>query len=206
MMDARWMVEGLQLTTLVGNDDDDDDNVTADTLPCGSSSKIVDVCYPKRRVCDAAAVATAAAAYTEHSAVDACRKLVVTLYAKVKACVVHIGGDFDATDDKQLAARAYFEYNQQYQLQRVALEKMRRNQRARPMFSPDGEDGGDWENEMGSHDGETTTSRAIAGIKTRVQAKQEADDIVQWFLKPRDTDDAMRTRKPISFRKSWIVV
>lgn len=196
MMDARWMVEGSQLTTLFGNDDD---GVTADTLPCGPLSKTANDCYPKRRICD---VATAD---TEHSAVDACWKLVAKLYAKVKACVVHIGGDFDVTDHEQLVARAYFEYNQQYQLQRVALEKMRRNQRARPMFSPDGDDG-EWENEMGSHDGETTTSRAVAGIKTRVQAKQEADDIVQWFLKPRDTDDAMRTRKPISFRKSWIIV
>lgn len=204
MMDAQMMLEGLELSV-----DVDDDNggagadATAGARPSGTSSRVADVCDRQDRICDG----TAPAASSQHPTVDSCRKLVVKLHAKVKACMVHIGGNFDVTDGKQLAARAYFEFNQQYQLQRHALERKRRHSAKRSPSDMSIADDGDKDrkNEMAEAP-DDTAAWAAAGIKTREQAKQKADDIVQWFTTPRDTDAAARTRKPISFRKSWIIV
>ncbi|VVC26669.1 Hypothetical protein CINCED_3A014946 [Cinara cedri] len=195
-MDAHRMLESLQLSIGV-----DSGGVTVGNVPCALVSEAAD--RDDRRNCRSSRI----------SGVDACRKLVAVLHAKVKACMVHIGGGFDATDDKQLAARAYFEYNQQYHVQRAALEKKLRLQRTRlKQLSSDGDgDGdGDGENEMTIKADKSktaiATARAAAGLKTREQAKQESEAIVEWFMTPKDSDDAKRTRKPISFRRSRIIV
>lgn len=133
-------------------------------------------------------------------AARACNKLVARLYAKVKSCMMHIGGDFDADDDQQLVARAYFEYHQQHQLQLATMETKDRYERSRNRRDADAGVAAADRELMAAH------ARAGAGILTREQTKRQADDIARWFSSPKDTDDALRSRKPISFRKSRIVV
>lgn len=128
-------------------------------------------------------------------AVDACRKLAETLYIKVKSCMVHIGGTFDVDDENQLMARACFAYDRQTQMQWNVVDTMDRKRRTQPHLQLP------VENIKGS-----TTDARVTGIMTRVETKQQADDIVRWCITPRDTDDTKRTRKPISFRKSRMVV
>lgn len=123
--------------------------------------------------------------------------------------MVHIGGHFDADDDNQLLARAYFAYNRQCQ--------WRRRRAAGPRSTPlavadaandaaDDDDGGGG----GGGGGDDASAAAVAtggdGPVTREQTKRRADDIVRYFTTPRDTDDARRTRRPISFRRSRIVI
>lgn len=117
-----------------------------------------------------------------------CQTLATTFRAKVKACMRHVGEDFNANDGLQLTARAYYEYNCQYQ-----MEKFRPWLRVEPTE--------DWSSAAVADTVEDTT-----GVTTREQTKLEADNVVRYFQTPRDTDDAKSTRKPISFRKSRIVI
>lgn len=132
-------------------------------------------------------------------AARACRKLVARLYAKVKSCMMHIGGGFNADDDQQLVARAYFEYHQQHQLQLVAMESKDRYQRFQNMRDEDAVEAVTDKKLMVAH------ARAGAGILTREQTKRQADDIARWYSSPH-TDDVLKSRKPMSFRKSRIVI
>ncbi|XP_060856647.1 uncharacterized protein LOC132934357 [Metopolophium dirhodum] len=179
MMDARQMLEGLRLKPCTVLDED------CTTVHEPSVVKSIDSA-PGCRTVDVSG---------KNPAVDACRKLSETLYAKVKSCMVHIGGVFDANDRNQLMARACFAYDRQTQLQwdTVATKDRKRQARASLQLP------------VGKAKASVTDARAT-GIMTRVQAKQQAEDIVQWCITPKDTDDARRTRKPISFRQSRIVV
>lgn len=127
------------------------------------------------------------------SAVDACRKLVVKVHSKVKPCMAYVGGrSFDANDGKQLTAQAYFTFKQQCQIQDAVLKKRNRN---RPPLL-----------KMEVAPKDRTAVAAAAGIMTREQTKQQAEEIVQWFLTPKDAENSLRSRKPISFRKARIAL
>lgn len=179
MMDARQMLEGLRLKPCTVLDED------CTTVHEPSVVKSIDSA-PGCQMVDVSG---------KNPAVDACRKLSETLYAKVKSCMVHIGSEFDFNDKNQLMARACFAYDRQIQLQwdTAATNDRKRQAQASLQLLV-----------------EKAKSSAIdakaTGIMTRVQTKQQAEDIVQWCITPKDTDDARRTRKPISFRKSRIVV
>ncbi|XP_060845250.1 uncharacterized protein LOC132924824 [Rhopalosiphum padi] len=177
MMDAQQMLDGLCLQHLsVANDDCSTIRQTPTAKSIESTSETSNV-------------------FGRNPAVDACRKLSEVLYAKVKSCMVHVGSVFDSGDKKQLMARACFAYDRQTQIQWdvAATTDKKRRARDRLQLSVD-------------NIKDSTTNAKTTGIMTRVQTKQQAQDIVQWCITPKDTDDAKRTRKPISFRKSRIVV
>lgn len=137
----------------------------------------------------------------DNTAVNACWKLVTTLHTKVKACMFHIGNDFDPCDAKQLSARAYFGFNQQYQYHKACVENKDRSKRQvrQPFKAANG-------TAVHVPSEDMAASFQLDGILTREQAKQKADEIVQWYLMPKDTDDALMMRKPISFRKSRLLL
>lgn len=179
MMDARQMLEGLRLKPCTVIDED------CTTVHEPSVVNSIDS-TPGCRTVDVSG---------RNPAVDACRKLSETLYAKVKSCMVHIGGAFDVNDKNQLMARACFAYDRQMQLQWDTVASKDRKRQSRDSLQLP----------VGNVKALAPDAKAT-GIMTRVQAKQQAEDIVQWCITPKDTDDARRTRKPISFRKSRIVV
>lgn len=178
--DAELMLEGLCLGLCAGDDDG-----TADRTRPGTAETASEV-EDRHGHCD-----TSCSGW--ESAMDACRKLVVQVHTKVKSCMAYVGGrHFDETDDKQPVARAYFNAKQQSHIQGAVLRKNEQN-RLTPRRA-EGSENDRW------------TGAAVAGILTREQTKDQAEKIVQWFLTPRDADDALKSRKPISFRKARIVM
>lgn len=191
--DVHRMLEGLEL---VFDDEKDRHNENsgsqhADMLECIRPKSELDVIVHGHG-------ATARTISGWNTAASACQKLVAMLRTKMKACVVHIGGDFNVDDDQQLVARAYFEYNQQFHLQKNTMAKNERDLR-RVLARED-------PSRMATDTRTTADSRTTARVLTREQSKRNSDDIVKWSVAPKDTDDAKRTRKPISFRKSRIIV
>lgn len=178
--DAQLLLENLHLCL-----NDDEDPAIGNHTSCSGEKKMTKY---ERRDNDTSN-------FDGNTVVDVCRELVTTLHTKVKACMYHIGSDFEPTDRKQLAARAYYGFNQQYQYYKASLEKkderkllVRRQALSMvPSIHVDTESRAD--------------ADKFSGILTREQAKQKAVEFVQWHLSPKDTDDAMSTRKPISFRK-----
>lgn len=52
----------------------------------------------------------------------------------------------------------------------------------------------------------TFDARTVGDVMTRERTKWLTDDIVRWFRMSKDSDQAIRSRKPISFRKYYIVM
>lgn len=126
-------------------------------------------------------------------AVDACRKLAVEVHTKVKSCMAYVGGrSFDPADRRQLTARAYFTFKQQCHIQNEVLKKKEQNRPALQKVEVEVKD--PW------------AGAAAAGILTREQMKHQAEEIVQYFLTPKDADNTTKSRKPISFRKARIII
>lgn len=126
-----------------------------------------------------------------------CRKLVPVLRAKVKVIMKHIGDNFDVAGERQLVARANFEFSQQFNYQKNKLSKKNRDRRKMRTAADDTQK---------AIDERDASARIPTEVLTREQRKQLSNDIVKFSVMPKDTDDAKRTRKPISFRKSRIVL
>lgn len=188
--DAESMLEELHLRQL----DNDGSQIRGDSIECSPFRSEYDPGLPiqtSNRLNDTSVLDNG------NTAVDACRKLVTTLHTKVKACMFHIGNDFDTCDNKQRSARAYFGFNQQYQYHKASVENKDRSKRqVRQSFKAANV------TKVNATPEDMASMFQVNGILTREQAKQKADEIVQWYLMPKDTDEALIMRKPLSFRKS----
>lgn len=188
--DAHQLLKGMHLKAAVAGVDEGDVDGSVRTPECRLSDVLEKTAAGRNTT--GRDVDDGTSEGPENQAVDECRKLADLLLTKVKACIRIIGRDFDTKGDDQLRARTFFGYIQQYQIGKAIQKKK---------FQDDEHFQLGIEEAAAAVAENSDAAARAAGILTREQTKRQADDIVQWFVTPRETNDATRkTRKPISFR------